>query len=363
MAIDQDEFKAIISGRRADATARGARSLLRVASLGYGLAARVRNGLYDRHLLRSHRANAVVLCVGNLTTGGTGKTPLVAWVCRHVRERQLPCAMLTRGYKTQRGQLSDEPALLATQCPDVPVVVNPDRAAGAAEAVRIHGARVLVMDDGFQHRRLARDVDIVTIDATLPFGYGRLLPAGLLRERVAGLRRAGAVVITRCDQVSEENLAQIEGQVRRLSPDAIIARSIHAPVSAVTCAGAEIGLDQLRGKRVYAFCGLGNPEAFFDTVRRIGCVPAGYRSFDDHHAYTREGLSEIRRQAKEHSVNYILTTQKDWTKIARLLPPENDPPMAYLAIEVEFLSGSEQLTALIDRVLDGKMAQLPRSEQ
>ncbi len=359
--MNQETYHNLVSGHTSGLYALLLRVLFILLSWPYLLVVRLRNGLYSAGLLRAHKVAAPVISVGNLTVGGTGKTPLVVWLCRAMRKRQRCCAILTRGYKTPKGELSDEPAMLAARCPDVTVIVNPDRVAGAKQAIGEHSAEVLLLDDGFQHRRLARDIDIVTIDATAPFGYGRLLPAGLLREPVAGLRRASAVVITRCDQVSEESLAQIEGQVRRVNPDVIIARSIHAPVNAATCEGTEIGLEELRGKRVYAFCGLGNPEAFFDTVRHIGCVLAGCRSLDDHHAYTRECLNEIRRQAAEHNVNYIVTTQKDWTKIARLMPPENAPPMAYLAIEMEFMTGSEQLTALIDRVLDGRMSQLHRS--
>ena len=330
----------------------------------YSLVVRLRNGLYSAGLLRAREVPAAVISVGNLTVGGTGKTPLVVWLCRLMQQRQRRCAILTRGYKSQKkGELSDEPALLAARCPDVNVVVNPDRVAGAKQAIGEHGAEVLLLDDGFQHRRLARDLDIVAIDATLPFGHGRLLPAGLLREPVAGLRRANAVVITRCDQVSEKSLAQIEGQVHRINPDVTIATAVHAPVNAATSRGTEIGLEELRGKRVYAFCGLGNPEAFFDTVRHVGCVLVGHRRFDDHYAYTSECLSEIREQAATYDVDYIVTTQKDWTKIARLMPPENDPPLVYLAIEMEFTAGAEQLTALIDRVLDGKMSQWHRSRR
>ena len=318
----------------------------------------MRNGLYSRGLFRAHRVNATVISVGNLTVGGTGKTPLVVWLCRTMRQHQGRCAILTRGYKAQKGELSDEPAVLAANCPDVNVIVNPNRVAGARQAITAHGADVLILDDGFQHRRLARDIDIVTIDATLPFGYGKLLPRGLLREPVSGLQRANALVITRCDQVSEETLAQIEGQVRQINLDVVIATAVHAPVNAATGAGTEIGLEELRGKRVYAFCGLGNPEAFFDTVRHIGCVLVGSRSFDDHHAYTSDCLSEVRRQAKEGRADYVVTTQKDWTKIARLIPPQSDPPMAYLAVEMEFTAGAEHLTALIDRILNGKMPRL-----
>lgn len=362
MPFSQDQFRAIVSGQRRDAKASIARSLLRVASLACSPVVRFRNALYDCRILRVQHVDAVVISVGNLTVGGTGKTPLVVWLCRLVQQRQRRCAILTRGYKSpKKGELSDEPALLAARCPGVNVVVDPDRVAGAKQAIGEHSAEVLILDDGFQHRRLARDIDIAAIDATLPFGYGRLLPAGLLREPVSGLRRADAVVITRCDQVSEESLAQIEGQVRQINPGAILATSIHAPVNAATRGGTEIGLEELRGKRVYAFCGLGNPEAFFDTVRHVGCLLVGCRRFDDHHAYTSDCLSEIRRQAAEHNVDYIVTTQKDWTKLAGLIPPENDPPMVYLAIKMEFRTGTEQLTVLIDRILAGRMPVLPRS--
>jgi tetraacyldisaccharide 4'-kinase len=354
--LNQETYRNLVSGHTSGPRAILLRVLFALLSWPYSLVVRLRNDLYSMGLLRARKVNAAVISVGNLTVGGTGKTPLVVWLCRTVRQRQRRCVILTRGYKTQKmGELSDEPAMLAARCPDVSVVVNPNRVAGAKRAIGDHGAEVLILDDGFQHRRLARDIDIVTIDATLPFGYGRLLPAGLLREPIAGLQRASAVVVTRCDQVSEERLAQIERQVRQANPDVIVARSIHAPVNAATCGGTEIGLEDLRGKRVYAFCGLGNPEAFFDTVRHIGCVLLGRRSFDDHYAYTSESLGEIRRQAKDHSADYIVTTQKDWTKIACLMPLEDAPPIVYLAVEMEFITGVEQLTGLMNRVLDGRM--------
>jgi tetraacyldisaccharide 4'-kinase len=359
MPFDQDQFKAIISGQRRDAPAHIARILLRVSSLGYGLVVRTRNGLYDRRVLRAHQAGVPVICIGNLTTGGTGKTPLVVWLCRRARAKQLRCAILTRGYKTQKGELSDEPALLAAQCPDVPVVVNPDRVAGAAEAIGRHGTRVLVMDDGFQHRRLARDLDIIAVDATNPFGYGRVLPAGLLREPMTGLQRAHAVVLTRCDQVSEDALSRIEEEVRRVNRNLVIARSIHAPAAIRTATGTEMPLDQMPGKRVFAFCGIGNPQAFFRTIETLGASIAGSRTFDDHYRYTADDLKAIQNQARTQRAALVLTTQKDWTKIAQSMPPEQTPPLACLAIDLQITAGKDLLTALIDRVLGGR---IPRPE-
>jgi len=333
-----------------------ARAILTVLSWPYLAVVCLRSHLYSRGLLTVRHVGVPVVCVGNLTTGGTGKTPLVVWLSRRIKARQFRCAILTRGYKTQKGELSDEPALLAALCQDVPVVVDPDRVAGAAEAIRSHGAQVLVMDDGFQHRRLARDLDIVAVDATLPFGYGRVLPAGLLREPVVGLKRAHAVVLTRCDQVPEDAILTIEAEIRRIRRDLEIARSIHAPTSVRTAGGAEIAINEMRGVRVFAFCGLGNPQAFFRTVGGLGTIVVGSRAFDDHYRYTASDLKAVHSQAREQRASLVLTTQKDWTKIARSALPEGDPPMAYLAIDLRITAGEEALTSLIDRVLDDRMS-------
>ncbi len=335
-----------------------ARFALRAASIPYGAIVGIRNGLYDHRVLRSHRADVPVFCVGNLTTGGTGKTPLAAWLARFAAERGHRVAILTRGYKAEQGTLADEPAELAGACPGIPVIVNPDRVAGATEAIQNHGAQVLLMDDGFQHRRLARDLDIVTIDATLPFGYGRLLPAGLLREPIGSLRRAHAAVLTRSDQVSEEALAQIETRIRQIRPDLVVARSVHAPVGARGYDGIDIPPERLRGRKAFAFCGLGNPSAFFATVRTCGCVLMGSHAYNDHHAYTDDDLVELCGEARDDGADLLLTTQKDWTKIAPLNRPDDALEMAYLAIELQFTSGGDSLNTLIERALGGTMSPL-----
>jgi tetraacyldisaccharide 4'-kinase len=325
---------------------------------------RARNGLYSAGAFKSHKVNAAVICVGNLTVGGTGKTPLVVWLAKYLQSRGLRVAILTRGYKAtdQKSKIknqtyNDEPAELAAACSGIPIVVNADRVAGAKQAIRGSDAQVLILDDGFQHRRLARDIDIVAVDATMPFGFDKLLPAGLLREPVTGLRRAGAVVMTRCDQVGQERLAQIEGRVRQMNPEIVVSMSVHKPVGAVTREGTQIGLEELRGKKVYAFCGLGNPEAFFETIRRTGCVLVASESFDDHHNYAGDCLSQICWHAGQHRADYILTTQKDWTKIVRLTASQKAPPLVCLAVELTFIAGAELLTALIDRVVGGRMPQ------
>ncbi len=401
MAISQDQFRAIISGRRRDARARVARPLLRLASLGYGTAVRTRNALYDLNVLQVHRVDAAVFCVGNLTTGGTGKTPFVAWLVKYLQGKGLRVAILTRGYKsnvraTHASPLpdhADEPAELAAACPGAPIIVNPDRVAGAEEAITMcetangrtgeranagtspiprfahspipasdqrsssgDGPLVLVMDDGFQHRRLARNLDILTIDATEPFGYGRLLPAGLLREPLGGLRRAHAVVLTRCDQVAAEALGRIESTIRNINPSLVIARSSHAPSAVRRADGSESGPAELKNKATFAFCGIGNPDGFLRTLESCGCRIVGKRILDDHQAYSDALLADLHAQAKASGAELLLTTQKDWTKIRPLNLPSPPPALAYLVIELGLAGGAETLTALIDGTLAGRMA-------
>ena len=293
-------------------------------------------------------------------------------------QKELRVAILTRGYKaksvvcasepalslpkgrpkdTPRGVTAsgDEPAELASGCPGAAVIVNPDRVAGATEAVSGRNAQVLVMDDGFQHRHLARDLDIVTIDATLPFGYGRLLPAGLLREPIRALRRAHAVVITRCDLVSSVRVLHIETRCRHVNRDLIAAQAVHAPIGLTTLDGDEVSLEAIQGRKVFAFCGLGNPEAFFITLQRQGCRVVGRRIFDDHHHYTARCLTDLCREAGKHNAELIVTTQKDGTKIACLPRPGTPALVVCLAVELRFTQGQEELTALIDSLLDSTM--------
>ncbi len=352
--MSQSTYLRIISGEATGLLGEAVRGTLTVLSWPYSAVVRVRNHLYTAGWLKAHAVGIPVVCVGNLTTGGTGKTPLVVWLCRYLQEKHICCSILTRGYKTPKGEASDEPALLAALCPGAAVVVNPDRVAGAAEAICRHDAQLLVMDDGFQHRRLSRDLDIVAIDATRAFGYGKVLPAGLLREPVTGLRRAHAVVLTRCDQVSADTLKRIEEDIHRIHPGLLVARSVHAPTGIRTLTGTGIEVRQLHGQRIFAFCGIGNPKSFFRTVEHAGGVLVESTVYDDHYRYAVGDLERIYRKAARRKASLILTTQKDWTKIAPLASP-GEPPLACLTVELQITAGAERLTALIDRLVDGTM--------
>ncbi len=364
--MNQQTYRKLISGQSAGIVAWLLRCLLRIASTGYAVGVGVRNLLYSRGWLEAHRVDAAVISIGNITVGGTGKTPLVVWLCRQIVSNftsqisSSQCAILTRGYKSrtrETEQFSDEVALLAQSLPDVKVIVNPDRVAGAAEAIGRFGAKVLIMDDGFQHRRLARDLDIVAVDATQPFGYGKLLPAGLLREPLSSLKRAQAAVITRCNQVIDAELDGLEKKLLAINPKMVIARSIHDPVCAKSADGRQISIEQLKGKKVFAFCGIANPEAFLGTLSALGCKLVGSEVYDDHYQYTDRSLADIHGQAGRLGADLILTTQKDWAKIVGLTTGRKGAPLAYLSIEIKFIAGQDQLTSLIEDRLAGKIPQ------
>ncbi|MFA5240009.1 MAG: tetraacyldisaccharide 4'-kinase [Phycisphaerae bacterium] len=358
--MNQRDFHKLISGQSVGLTATILRFSMRVASTGYSLAVRCRNFLYSKRWLKIHTADAPVISVGNITTGGTGKTPLVIWICKFLQQKQISCAVLTRGYKARgmrdegRETEIDEPAVLAESCPQAKVIINPDRVAAAEQAVGF-GAKALIMDDGFQHHRLHRDLDIITIDATCPFGYGKLLPAGLLREPVDSLKRADAVVLTRCDQISESELSRIKEELQIINPDMIIAKSIHKPVCAKSIDGEKIALEQLKGKKVFAFCGIGNPDAFLSTIKNTGAELVGSKIYDDHYHYTSECLAGIYEQACYLTADLILTTQKDRARAKMIIPASTDIPFAYLEVEIKFTAEEDKLKQLIEDALAGKI--------
>jgi tetraacyldisaccharide 4'-kinase len=183
-----------------------------------------------------------------------------------------------------------------------------------------------------------------------------MLPAGLLREPVSSLKRAGAVVITRCNQITETELSQIEEKLEAVNPNMIIARSKHAPAYVKSADNKEISLDHLKGKKILAFCGIGNPDAFLNTIKQIEADLVGSNVYNDHHHYTNDCLADIYEQAECLKADLILTTQKDWTKINRLALLKKDIPLGYIAIEIKFLAGEEKLRDLIEKTLAGKIS-------
>ena len=356
--MNQDAYYKLISGKQKGIMAVLLNFLLTSASIVYSSIVILRNFFYDKRIFKTHHSQIPVISIGNITLGGTGKTPLVIWLCKELSQNY-SCAILTRGYKARNSYCAkrntDEPEMLSKSCPNTKVIVNQNRVVGAAEAIGKFDAKIIIMDDGFQHRRLARDLDIVTIDATGPFGYGKIFPAGLLREPISSLKRADAVVITRCDTTNESELNKLEQKLHTINPGMIISRSIHAPIHVINIDNEEINLQQLKDKRIFAFCGIGNPDAFLHTIRNLGGDIAGSKKYNDHHNYTNDDLAEIYKQARLSKAEFILTTQKDWTKISILNTTKNELTLAYIAIEFKFLTGEDKLRNLIQDKLAGKI--------
>ena len=357
--MNEHAFRQLVSGRAKGAGPAVLRLLLRLASWPYAAAVALRNWLYDRGFLPSHSVAPVVVSIGNLTTGGTGKTPLVIWLVNQLTAKGRTCAILTRGYRTSPHRFSDEPALLAKACSGAAVIVNPDRLAAAQKAVRLHQPDVLILDDGFQHRRLKRDLDIIAIDASCPFGYGKLLPASLLREPVRSVRRAHIAVITRFDLASEEQIAEIESTLRRFQPNILIFHAVHRQNQARTFHGQAIPASQLAGKKAFVFCGIGNPAAFLRSVESLGVSIVGKTLFKDHHPYNPDDIRTLVHQARQAGAEIILTTEKDWVKAALLTEQNNQIPLYYLPLELEFLTPPEPILAAIEERIKTKTKQEP----
>ncbi len=338
------------------------RLLLRVASWPYAAAMLIRNRLFDWGIRRVHSPPVPVISVGNVTTGGTGKTPVVALIVQQLQQAGLKPGIVSRGYRLLDDEGNDERRVLDILCPGVPHVQNRDRVAAVATAVSEHGCNVIVADDAFQHRRLGRSLDVVLIDATNPWGYGAVLPRGLLREPRSGLRRAGLIAVTRADQVEPFVLDEIWREVQCYVPSAPrieIAfqptglRSLPAQASGdgshspVPRPLGEVGKRDSR--KAVVFSGIGNPDAFRATVATLGVDVAAFRAFPDHWHYSEADLTELAGLAEEHSADLLLTTLKDLVKLRDL--PQPGVELAAVEIQAAFLSGeSVFLSELQQRV-------------
>jgi tetraacyldisaccharide 4'-kinase len=260
-------------------------------------------------------------------------------------------AVLSRGYGADRGP-NDEALVLEENLPDVPHLQGADRVALAGVAVEELEAELLILDDGFQHRRLARDLDLVLLDATNPWGYGSIFPRGLLREPPSSLRRADAVLLTRCDQVTESDVSRLASDVRDRAPGRPVVETAHAPVAWVQHGHPDRPPEALHGRPVAAFCGLGNPDAFRHTLRAIGADPAYFRTYPDHHAYTRADVDDLRAWARRQPADAVLaTTQKDLVKLRTDRLGERDLLALKIGLRVRPGPGADELHAKLSGLI------------
>lgn len=338
----------LISGKRKGPFSLVLRGVLRILSWLYAAVIAVRNGYYNRLSLPTW-LEVPVISVGNLTVGGTGKTPMALWLCQRFLERGRKPAVLSRGYKASEEGIADELLMISKRCPEAVAIANPNRAAAGQLAVEGYAVRAAVLDDGFQHRRVGRDLDIVLVDATEPFGYGYMLPRGLLREPVANLRRAEAVVVTRCDQVEPGKLADLDARIRQINTKAPLIHATHTPVGFVDLEGREI--DSPAGGRIGCFAGIAQPEAFVDTLKSMKLDVADVRFWPDHHVYTTADVEIIRSWVRDARLDVLVTTEKDAVKLSAL-DAAWPVPVASLRVEIEMLDDGDRILAdLIDTML------------
>ncbi len=357
-------FLNLVAGRTRGPLAAALRLGLLGASLPYGAAVRLRNRAFDLGLKPVHDAGAPVISVGNLTCGGTGKTPIVADLCLRLRAAGRRPASLSRGYRTPPGEAAnDEMLLLDALMPGVPQVQNPDRVAGARIAIQDRGADCLVLDDGFQHRRLGRDLDIVLVDATAPFGpgtlhrlsrRGRLLPAGLLRESRSALeRRAGLILLTRCDAIADDDRAAVQSALADRAPGVPVVSVAFAPTALIDAAGTVRPLHGVRGAKVAAFCGIGNPAGFRTTLERLGAEVVLFERRPDHHAHTPADLLGVARRGAAAGATLLLCTEKDLVKLRTKAFARFEPPLPTHAVRIAatYPQGDRALTKALSNAV------------
>ncbi len=329
-----------------------ARAALAPAGILYATGVRVRNGLFDRGLRSARRLPVPVVSIGNLSLGGTGKTPMVEWAVRWLRNRGRKPAILSRGYGatvgTEDGGINEEAAVLAENIAETPHLRNPDRFAAGMAAIEQHGANVLVLDDGFQHRRLRRDLDIVLIDALAPPDRDHVFPWGSLREPVGALRRADFVVLTHADLAGAARVASLRALIEGIRPGISVAEACHRATTVRPASPESAMSNDISGKNIYAFCGIGQPEGFRLTLEAMGAIVTGICYFPDHHRYDERDLARLQQEATRTGAELVVTTQKDIVKVRSRW---QGPPLGDIRIIMALTAGESELDAALEGIL------------
>jgi tetraacyldisaccharide 4'-kinase len=323
--------------------------------LAYGAGVMARRGLYNAGVLPRTKVRAKVVCIGNLTTGGTGKTPAVLLAAETLRKRGHEVAIVSRGYgrtapnkevsvlldgrQTDWRECGDEPWMIhqSLQGQGIPVLVCPDRAKAGALAVEMYGSKVLILDDGFQHLKMHRDLDVVLVNARDPFGGRKLLPLGNLREPLSSIRRAGMIVITHADRVTAAELTRLREDIEQLHPGVTVIESAHRADHLLDVKTEQkLPLTTLKDKPVVAVSGIGDPLSFEMNLEGLGIKPVQSWRYPDHHPYASRELQSIEDLRGDLPV---VTTHKDFVR----LPPDwrerLKGPVYVLGIKLELLKG------------------------
>jgi tetraacyldisaccharide 4'-kinase len=344
LAVMEDRQHGILPGLLRGAAA--------AASWPFAAAAALRRRLYLKGPLARRRAPLPVISVGNLVVGGAGKTPFCSYLIRGLSRQGRQVAVIARGYRSGKSDaVNDELVMLGRQAPEALTLATPNRLAGCRKAAEL-GAELAVLDDGFQHLPLARDLDILLLDATRPFGNGRLLPRGTLREPPECAARADLAVLTRVDLAALGQVGELRTWLGRLKPGMPVAECCFRPSAlkpVVAGSAAGLAAEALAGRRIGAFAGLADPRSFGRLLRAMGAAVVYSRRFRDHYHYTTRDLAEVAAGARAAGAELLVTTEKDAVKLDRLAAPEL--PLYYLPVEVEICAGEDRLWAEVGRAL------------
>ena len=374
----EERWRAIISGRRTDRAARIMRGAMSVAAELFGIIVRLRFSLYKRGVFRRSWPGCLVISVGNITVGGTGKTPVVETFARALQKGGRKVAIVSRGYKARSPswrwrwrnrkfivdtkivhdgtrlllgarEAGDEPYMLARNLENVAVVVDPDRVRGSRFAINELGADTIILDDGMQHLRLQRQVEVVLIDATCPFGFERLLPRGLLREPLSGLRRASHIFITKSEHI---DIAPIVERVRSYNKTAEIIACYYDPVALVNLHSDVRGpIGDVRDQNVMVVTGIAQPDGFVKLLKELGAIVQRVYAFADHHRFRRAEIEHLYRRAQDLHVDAIVMTEKDSVRFPKRVGAQTKPcPVYYLKVAIKIKSGEEDFTHCITRI-------------
>ncbi|MEK6682728.1 MAG: tetraacyldisaccharide 4'-kinase [Nitrospirota bacterium] len=329
-------------------------------SLFYEIILKIRSFLYSINLFKTRGLNAKVISIGNITVGGTGKTPMVIAVAEVLAKNGKKVAVLSRGYKSiEEGKLKivsdekeikldpesagDEPYLIAERLKGVPVITCPDRYESGKYAIENFGADAIILDDGFQNLAVKKDIDILLIDAINPFGNNHLLPRGVLREPLSAFKRADIIIITKADY--PENISDIICTVRLYNAHAPIFKASYRPSGLINLAtGKEIGVGELNNKSVSIFSGIANPLSFSYLIKNAGAKIIGEFVFNDHHSYTKVNIDKIVGSAGK-DVAMIITTEKDAVKIREFI--KEDINIWAIRVDIDILDNRNELERLV----------------
>lgn len=369
----------VIEDRRHGVSAFLLRNFLWVLSWLFHAAVQFRLWLYRKGIFRPHALGCQVISIGNLTVGGTGKTPIVEVFARTLQQSGRKVAILSRGYRKEEDPLlkrlwrrltfdvqespprvvsdgqrllldsalsGDEPFMLAQNLPEVAVIVDANRVKAGKYAVRKLGCDTLILDDGFQYLHLKHRLDIVLVDRTNPFGNRHLLPRGILREPISNINRAGFIFITKSNG---DGAAELKQTLRRHNPHAEISECRHSAKYLQDIFTKErVPLDYLKGLPVAAISGIASPKGFEDELIRLGARVLYHKRYADHHRYTQLEIIDVINKGIQRGARIIITTEKDAVRFPML--ERRDLPLYFLRVEIEMLTGAEEFRAWINRI-------------